>query len=92
MGWAHGIDRHGREVGYGVTAICDHIDCDQVIDRGLAYVCGGEPDGGEDGCGVHFCGHHLFYAWRGEDEHEMSPQLCAPCLERWENAESEVAA
>lgn len=29
-----------------------------VIDRGLGYVCGNEPYGGDQGCGLYFCGEH----------------------------------
>lgn len=57
MGWAVG-DHNGRDIGYGVPAKCDHPDCDNDIDRGLAYVCGGAPYGGDDGCGLFFCATH----------------------------------
>lgn len=60
MGWSLGQNSEGRDVGYGVPAHCDHPDCGAEIDRGLSYVCGGEPDGGEYGCGLFFCGDHLF--------------------------------
>jgi hypothetical protein len=59
MGWAVGYDSNWhRDVGYGVPAKCDHPDCDKDIDRGLGYVCGGDVYGGEDGCGLFFCGEH----------------------------------
>lgn len=59
MGWSIGYDEHWqRDIGYGVPAWCDHPDCDQEIDRGLAYVCGNQPYGGEEGCGLYFCGDH----------------------------------
>jgi hypothetical protein len=63
MSWAVGYDsRWGRDIGYGVPATCDHPGCGAAIDRGLAYVCAGsEPYGGEDGCGLYFCGEHLAY-------------------------------
>lgn len=63
MGWSIGYDdKWGRDIGYGVPAYCDHPDCNEVIDRGLSYVCGGEPYGGEHGCGLYFCNeHHIFY-------------------------------
>lgn len=69
MGWSLGFDSNWRrDVGYGVPAFCDHPQCDEKIDRGLAYVCGGEPYGGEYGCGLHFCGKHLHYRQpRGAD-------------------------
>lgn len=60
MGWSIGYDDNWqRDVGYGVPAICDEPDCATAIDRGLSYVCGGEPFGGERGCGLFFCSDHL---------------------------------
>lgn len=73
MGWSIGYDKKWkRDIGYGVPAICDHPKCNEKIDRGLGYVCGGEPYGGEKGCGLFFCGNHLSYA-RGE------AQMCPRC-------------
>jgi len=62
MGWSIGYDYNWkRDIGYGVPAWCDHPSCNEKIDRGLAYVCGGEPYGGEHGCGLYFCAaHHRF--------------------------------
>jgi hypothetical protein len=71
-----GPDERGRWVGYEVPATCDHPKCNAVINRGLAYVCGGEPFGGEFGCGLHFCGAHLGYAGDRRD----NKQLCPRCL------------
>lgn len=72
MGWSIGYDEHWkRDIGYGVPAWCDHPDCNEVIDRGLSYVCGGDPYGGEFGCGLYFCPEHLYL---GE-----GPQLCERC-------------
>lgn len=60
MGWTLGFDTTwNRDIGYGVPAICDHPDCNERIDRGLAYVCcNQQPYGGEDGCGLYFCEKH----------------------------------
>lgn len=59
MSWSLGYDTNWhRDIGYGVPARCDHPGCDEKIDRGLAHVCGGEPYGGEDGCGLYFCAKH----------------------------------
>jgi hypothetical protein len=59
MGWSLGYDSSWhRDIGYGVPAYCDHPKCKRVIDRGLSYVCGNEPYGGERGCGLYFCGDH----------------------------------
>jgi|SRR2546430_17198539 len=58
MSWAVG-EHNGRDIGYGVPALCDHPGCGQKIDRGLGYICGsGEPYGGEKGCGLFFCHEH----------------------------------
>ena len=70
MGWSIGYDEHWkRDVGYGVPAICDHPGCSEKINRGLSYVCGGEPYGGDRGCGLYFCSKHL-----------LLPQLCTQCV------------
>ena len=59
MGWAIGWDSNwNRDIGYGVPAMCDFPECSAEIDRGLAYVCGGQPYGGEEGCGLFFCPSH----------------------------------
>ena len=61
MGWSIGWDDNWkRDIGYGVPSLCDHPECSERIDRGLSYVCGNEPKGGEHGCGLYFCGKHLF--------------------------------
>lgn len=73
MGWAVGYDSNWkRDIGYGVPAYCDVPDCRKEIDRGLAHVCGGEPYGEPDGCGLFFCEKHLFYTAR-------KPQRCNRC-------------
>jgi hypothetical protein len=70
MGWSLGHDnrwgKFGRDIGYGVPAPCDHPGCGAEIDRGLSYVCGTHPYGGEHGCGLHFCGDHLHFEERGD--------------------------
>lgn len=44
--------------GYGVPAICEHPDCNEEIDRGISFACGGEPFS-EYGCDRYFCSQHL---------------------------------
>ncbi len=62
MGWSIGFDANwNRDIGYSVRAYCDEPKCTEEIDRGIAHVCGGEPYGGERGCGLYFCATHLFY-------------------------------
>lgn len=59
MSWSIGFDsQRQRDIGYGVPAFCDHPACNAKIDRGLSYVCGGEPHGGDKGCGLYFCWKH----------------------------------
>jgi len=76
MGWSLGWDsKWERFIGYGVPAYCDQPGCNKEIDRGLAYVCGGEPYGGDRGCGLYFCEEHLLL-------HQRLPQLCKRCHNR----------
>lgn len=76
MGWSVGYDEHWkRDIGYGVPAICDHPGCGASIDRGLPYVCGGQPYGGEHGCGLFFCYEHRLIAGDRRDNAE----LCTRC-------------
>lgn len=73
MGWSIGYDkRWKRWIGYGVVAYCDHPDCNEEIDRGLAYVCANEEPYGGEGCGLYFCENHLQY-------HEELGFACERC-------------
>lgn len=65
MGWMYcGEDSKGRKIGYGIVATCDFPGCNEQIDRGLAYACGGmhgdEGQNGEPCCDGYFCGEHLY--------------------------------
>lgn len=75
MSWAVGVNGEGRDVGYGVPAHCDHPGCTAEIERGISYTCGGEPGGGEHGCGLFVCGKHQF-------GNKHSYQLCRHCADR----------
>jgi len=50
---------NGRPCGYLILAVCEHPNCNEKIDRGMAYACGGEPFS-EHGCDRYFCPKHLF--------------------------------
>lgn len=78
MGWQIGYDTNWqRDIGYGVPATCDLPECNKKIDRGLSYVCGGEPYGGDYGCGLFFCeGHFKNRKPQGSDGYI---QLCPRC-------------
>lgn len=87
MGWSIGYDgTWQRDIGYGVPAVCDHPLCNKVIDRGLSYVCGGEPYGG-DCCGLYFCYAHLRLG-RGAQKctrcfHRKPPYAAKPDVAEW---------
>jgi hypothetical protein len=85
MGWSIGFDSNWqRDIGYGVPSVCDHPDCNERIDRGLSYVCGGEPYGGDRGCGLYFCfKHQKGYVSRGHET--IGSQLCERCYPRRKN-------
>jgi hypothetical protein len=76
MGWAYcGQDESGRDIGYGISATCDHEGCDAEIDRGISYVCGNMHGGDGVGCGGYFCEAHLCVSFVYGDAY----QLCKPC-------------
>ena len=80
MSWSIGYDTNwDRDIGYGVPAYCDHPECSEVIDRGLSYVCGGEPYGQPRGCGLYFCGKHLHFHGAKVDGRIKTVQLCERC-------------
>lgn len=60
---------NGRWGGYGVPAYCEHPDCNEEIDRGMAFACGEEPFMTELGCDRYFCSkHRLAKGWDAEKE------------------------
>ncbi|MBE5477773.1 hypothetical protein E3G68_005106 [Mycobacteroides abscessus] len=95
MGWAIGFDsRWQRDVGYGVPAWCDHPNCHTMIDRGLSNVCGGQPYGGDNGCGLYFCDVHQHAVWDEEGDDVLTAngepliQLCERCVSRHEGSDT----
>src|ERR1700677_4420517 len=94
MGWEIGYDSiWDRDIGYAVPAECDHPGCHAKIDRGLDYVCGGEPYGGDIGCGLYFCDKHLSFSQPNEgghsdyDEDEDGAFVCERCRD-WNERDS----
>ena len=77
MGWQIGANSDGRDVGYGVPAICDHPDCTEEIGRGVDNACGGMHDGGQLGCGRYFCDSHLTF--HDPETGQRSTFVCARC-------------
>jgi len=106
MSWAVGFDSNWqRDIGYGVPAICDQPGCGAEIDRGLSYVCGDEPFGGEHGCGLYFCGVHRGFdecdhVFKDDPAYEPSPdteqwihhKLTHPSWQQWREENPAVAA
>jgi hypothetical protein len=89
MGWAHGTNYKGEEVGYGVEAVCAEDGCDEKIDKGLAYCCGDlEGVEGERGCGRYFCTAHLWYSGAS---HKWDGQRCADCADNGGDAKKVAA-
>jgi len=86
MGWSRcGVNNDtGEEMGYAVEGVCHHPGCEEKIDHGLAYVCGGMHENGET-CGYYFCQNHLFMGkLNGE-----TVQMCEECLNSQEEDEED---
>lgn len=64
--------------GYGVPAICEYPDCNEEIDRGISYACGGEPFS-EHGCDRYFCGKHRNYHCFNSGNGRECVEVCARC-------------
>lgn len=78
MYWAIGFDEHwNRDIGFDVPAVCDHPGCNTAINRGIDYVCGGEPYGGDSNCGLYFCKNHL--QMKLLQSGESLVQVCTQC-------------
>jgi len=69
---------HHRFGGYGVPAICEHPDCNEKIDRGIPYACGGEPFS-ERGCDRYFCSKHREYEAFDENGEKCSHEEDCDC-------------
>lgn len=52
--------------GYGVPTFCEHPGCNEEIDRGVSYACGGAPFS-EHGCDRYFCSKHLQHVYFKDD-------------------------
>jgi hypothetical protein len=84
MGYSIGYDsRWKRDIGYGVPAICDHPECNEKIDRGLAYVCKNQEPYGGKGCGLYFCGKHLDFDGCIRCRAGLEPFIAKPDCREW---------
>ena len=67
--------------GYGVPAYCEHPKCNEEIDRGFPYACGGEPFS-ENGCDRYFCGKHREYHCFNAGGGRECVEVCERCDKR----------
>ena len=67
--------------GYGVPTICEHPDCNEEIDRGMSYACGGEPFS-EFGCDRYFCSKHLTHKYFNTGDGREYVQVCERCAKK----------
>ena len=75
MGYAVYRIGEGRHGGYGVPAYCEHPECNEEIDRGMSFACGGEPFS-EIGCDKYFCSKHRHYTGFKQDGSALPECLC----------------
>lgn len=71
MSWAIGFSKNqNRDVGYSVSAICDHPGCAVEIDRGLGYICC-ENINHNATCGAFYCAEHRENYVYGDEVEDM---------------------
>jgi|GEM_PF-3380966 len=88
MGWAHcGTDSKGREIGYAISATCDHKGCKEKIDRGLGYACGGMHGAADEYCEGYFCETHTEFRFLPSEE--RGQRLCFHCAASLDEAKLE---
>lgn len=86
MGWAHcGTDINGRPIGYAHRAKCDWPGCENDIDRGLDYACGGMHGESEYACEKYFCHKHLVTAKLPNGDIEG---FCPSCITSLEDSDA----
>lgn len=74
MSWEIGFNENqNRDVGYSVTAICDHPGCTAEIDRGLGYVCC-EDINHRACCGAFLCADHRENYTYADELEDMEPE------------------
>ena len=67
--------------GYGVPAVCEYPDCNEEIDRGISYACGGEPFS-EHGCDLYFCEKHREYHCFNTGSDRECAEVCERCAKK----------
>lgn len=66
-------DKNNRWQGYGVPAYCDHPDCNNVIDRGIGYVCCDNQNHSAS-CGGFYCELHRYQMVYEDEIQDMSDE------------------
>lgn len=90
MGWANcGEDSKGRPIGYAHEATCDAPGCNEKIDRGLSFACGG-MHGTDDqygfggiSCERYFCSKHLKALCFKDNYKEYVLWVCQECYDNF---------
>jgi len=67
--------------GYGVPAVCEYPSCNEEIDRGVSYACGGEPFS-EYGCDRYFCSKHKYYHQFNTGGGRECKEVCDRCARK----------
>ncbi len=67
-----------RWAGYGVPTVCEYPTCNEEIDRGMAYACGGEPFS-EVGCDRYFCEKHRVSHGFNRGGYREYVEVCERC-------------
>ena len=68
--------------GYGVPAICEFPDCNEEIDRGISFACGGEPFS-QYGCDRYFCEKHRnYHCFNTGNSERVCVEVCKRCVNR----------
>jgi len=81
MGWGNcGADSEGRPIGYVFKAQCDHPSCNESIDRGLSYACGGMHGEDEYSCEKYFCEDHISEYLETSDGRTI--RICKGCAKQ----------
>jgi len=87
MGWGDcGLDTAGRPVGYNISSSCDDPVCDEWIDRGLGYACGGMHGESEYSCEKYFCEDHMGFISIDCISGTTGESVCVACQTLWEEA------
>ena len=91
MGWGNcGVDSQGRPIGYMHDAECDHPGCNEKIDRGLDYACGGMHGEDENSCEKYFCSQHRMHVEVSDAGKSVCLLVCTSCADLLEKTGKQI--